>query len=84
MGLQGLDDYVKQHRSLQDSISGFLLLKKPFLCFNQLLRHRRILLLYFGSYTATPCSLSKSLIQVRDTLLKAYLKIYLAKILGFD
>lgn len=84
MGLQALDDYAKQHRSLQDSSSGFLLLKKQFLCFNHLLSHRRILFLYFGSYTATPCSLSKSLIQVRNALPKAYLKIHLTEILGFD
>lgn len=50
--------------------SSFFLLRKPLLCFNQLLSHRRILLFYFGSYTATPCSLSKSLIQVSDTYWK--------------
>lgn len=61
--LKALDDYAKQHRSLQDSSSSFLLLRTLFLYFNQLLIHRGILLLSFGSYTATQRSLAESFAQ---------------------
>jgi len=62
--LQALDDYANQHRSLQDSSSSLLLLRKPFLYPNWLPTHRRMLLLSFGSYTATQHSLGQSFIQV--------------------